>query len=49
MAFTVSTLAREPMIPAIPHMAEVYASRRWGAHRADRPHRAVTGCAASDG
>ena len=28
MAFTVSTLAREPMIPAIPHMLEVYATRR---------------------
>ena len=28
MAFTVSTLAREPMIPAIPHMPQVYATRR---------------------
>ncbi len=35
MVLTVSTLAREPMIPAIPHMAEVYASRR-------RAARAVT-------
>jgi hypothetical protein len=34
MAFTVSTLAREPMIPAIPHMPEVYATRRRAARGA---------------
>jgi hypothetical protein len=34
---TVSTLAREPMIPAIPHMPEVYATRRSPARAAARP------------
>ncbi len=32
MAFTVSTLAREPMIPAIPHIRQVYASDDDGSH-----------------
>src|SRR5277367_5225119 len=35
MVVTVSTLAREPMIPAIPHMAEVYATRRGPARVAE--------------
>ena len=39
MAFTESTLAREPMIPAIPHMREVYASRRCLARAAERSER----------